>query len=401
MESLTPASKSSTSSNILSVSVLTALAVGALGATVALAATAISRKTTTNTSAEKAVPLPCAPIGSKFVTLPGSGINLRYTDSDDKATENSRPDDETSVKQLTLLMLHGFAGVLETWELMTPQILELYNTAGSKVKVRVVALDLVGSGFSDKPIGTDFDYTLRSQGKVVSEFISVLGLSNVVIVSFSAGTVVGAAVATEQHDLSQSESDEVAPVVGLVFAGGCLFRAKSSFYSKRWLKPIFHWVTAKLMTDRKQSLAKFHHPAHAERVLTDDLVEHFVAPTRLPNFNAALVETVMAKEAPYEELVDKLLSPPSTANKAAANPLPMLFVWGNEDTYKPLPQLQIDSIRQKLDAINASSSPQQQQQQRIVETKELEECHHYIQHDQPEALAKEIFLFVNKNVKLQ
>ena len=183
-------------------------------------------------------------------------------------------------------------------------------------------------------------------------------LSNVVIVGHSAGTVVGAAVATEQQDRSEDESGEGAAVVGLVFAAGSLFRAKSSLYSKSWLKPVFHWITTKLMANHKQSMAKLHHPDHAKRVLTDDLVEYFVVPTRLPNFNAALVETVMAKEAPYEELVDKLLSPPSTANKAAANPLPILFVWGKEDTYKPIPQLQIDSIRQKLDAINAPSSPQ-------------------------------------------
>eukprot|EP00536_Pseudo-nitzschia_multiseries_P003625 jgi/Psemu1/302059/fgenesh1_kg.56_\ len=174
-----------------------------------------------------------------------------------------------------------------------------------------------------------------------------------------------------------------------------LFRHKSDFFSKSWLKPMFQWMTTKMMANRKQSMAKMHLPIHAERVLTDDFVEKFAVATRLPNFNSALVDTVMAKEAPYEELVDELLSPPSTANNTG--PCPILFVWGKQDTYQPLPAQQKESLKQKLDSLTAST----QQREQIVETKELDECHHYPQHEQPEALAKEILSFVQKNVKLQ
>lgn len=356
-------------SNVSSFSLLPTIA---LGAVVALGLGVYCR-TTKSTIDEKPLPLPEPPIGSKFVTLPESGVNLRYADT---ATEdgNKRKNNDDD-KHVTFVMLHGFAGVLETWELLTPNL----RKESSNLRVRVVALDLVGSGFSDKPDGSNFDYSYRNQGKVVSELLSVLNLSNVVVVGHSSGTVVGAATATGDKR-----------IVGAVFVDGALFRPKPEFFSKSWLKPLFSWMTTKMLSDRKQSLAKMHLPENAERVLTDEFVAKFAAPTRLPGFGDALVDTVMAKEAPYEELVDQLLS--------ETKPIPMLFAWGAADlTHKPLPSQQIESIQTKLNDIHAEHP----EKQPIVETKLVENSSHYPQHEQPEALASGILSFVRKNVALQ
>ena len=307
-------------------------------------------------------PLPVAPSGSKFIKLPNSRVTLRYID-------DANDDPNSNSEQVTFVLLHGFAGVVETWEFLTPYFLD------TKRKTRVVALDLVGSGFSDKPDGDDFDYACRSHGRVVSEFISVLGLSNVVVVGHSSGSLAAASTAL------QSTKN----VIGAVFVANALFRPKSTFFSKPWLKPLFRWMVKKMMADRKKSLERMHSPALADRILTESFVEKFAAPTRLPKFNDALIEGIMVKEEPYENLVDELLS----------IALPLLFVFGKDDTYKPIPDDQKEWIRLKLDAMDAKTREGQR-----VDIIELEECHHYAQHEQPEALAKQIFTFVEKNTTL-
>ena len=357
------------------------LAIGSIGAAFFLAKLASWKKTGAIESDEtdKPQPLPEAPPGSKFVELPESEVTLRYTDTaeiNDPKSPTKKDGDQTMrtrnayPDQVTFLLIHGFAGVLETWELLIPYLLES--------DARVVALDMVGSGFSDKPDDETFDYSYRSQGRVVSEFISVLGLSNVVLVGHSSGTVVGASTALQ----SAGNGKEV---VVAVFVANALFRPKPAFFSKPWLKGFFRWTITKTMNDRKKSLEKMHLPVHAERVLTDAFVEKFAAPTRLPSFYDALVGTVMAKEPPYEDLLDGLL--------AVTPVVPMLFVHGKDDDYKPLPEQQKESMQQKLDAMDAKS-----REQLRLDVTELEECKHYAQHEQPENLAKEILGFVQKNV---
>jgi len=311
-------------------------------------------------------PLPVAPSGSKFIELPKSRVTLRYID-------NINATDDSKSEQVTFLLIHGFAGVLETWEFLTPYLL------GAKSKIRVVAIDLVGSGFSDKPEGANFDYANRSQGRVVTELISILGLSNVVVVGHSSGSVIAASTA-----LQNTKS-----VIGAVFVANALFRPKSAFFSNSWLRPLFRWSVTKTIADRKKSLEKMHLPAHADRVLTKSFVEKFAAPTRLPKFNDALIEGIMVKEDPYENLVDELFLLPSSSNRT----VPLLFVYGQEDTSKPRPDQQKKLIKQKMNSMDAKA-------QQWIGITTLEECQHYVQHEQPEALAKEIISFVEKNMTL-
>ena len=301
-------------------------------------------------------PLPEPPAGSTFVTLPDSGIKIRYSDTGATIDEG-----------VTYVLLHGFAGVLETWQFLAPLL------PAEDPSCRVVSLDLAGSGFSDKPIGGDLDYSYRAQGRLVNEFLAALDLTEkVVLVGHSSGTVVAAAAAA-------MASDNI--VVGTVFVANALFRSKPGLFSNPWLKPMFGWMAKKMTSDRKKSLARMHQPHHGERVLTDDFVGLFEAPTRLPGFQAALVETVVAKEAPYLELLDELLELKT----------PMLFVHGKDDAYKPLPVDQAEVLQEKLDALDPAARAKQ-----LVRTESLADCAHYAQHEQPEALAGVLRSFVGE-----
>ena len=75
----------------------------------------------------------------------------------------------------------------------------------------------------------------------------------------------------------------------------------------------------------------------------------------------------------------------------------MLFVHGADDVvYKPPPDQQREILHRKLEAMNNTSLREKQR----IETAELEKCQHYAQHEQPEALAKEILEFVERNMLL-
>ncbi len=88
----------------------------------------------------------------------------------------------------TVFLLHGFASSTYTWREIAPRL----NRAG----FRVVALDMKGFGWSDKPLDAKYDpATLAAE---VAEFIRVKKLGRVVFVGNSLGGAIGLIV-TLQH----------------------------------------------------------------------------------------------------------------------------------------------------------------------------------------------------------
>ena len=67
----------------------------------------------------------------------------------------------------SLILLHGFTASLFVWHKVAP----LLADAG----FHVIAVDLVGFGYSEKPRW--FDYSIPSQARIVSRFMNTLGQS--------------------------------------------------------------------------------------------------------------------------------------------------------------------------------------------------------------------------------
>jgi len=93
------------------------------------------------------------------------GIQLRY-----QSWGQPRPG------QPTLVLIHGFANSLQSFNRIAPLLTEHYQ---------VIALDLPGFGLSAKPV--EHDYSNPSQAKIVTRFITQLGLENIVIGGHSMG----------------------------------------------------------------------------------------------------------------------------------------------------------------------------------------------------------------------
>ena len=76
----------------------------------------------------------------------------------------------------TVLLLHGISCSVLEWE---------HNIAALATQNRVIALDLLGCGLSDKPL--DASYDMESQARFVFDFMDAMGLSSVNLVGNSMG----------------------------------------------------------------------------------------------------------------------------------------------------------------------------------------------------------------------
>jgi len=88
----------------------------------------------------------------------------------------------------TVVLLHGFASAIEAWDELVPE-LEPHH--------RVIALDLKGFGWTDRPEG---DYSPQAQAELVHELLDQLGVDKTAVVGHSWGAAVALAVAIRRPE---------------------------------------------------------------------------------------------------------------------------------------------------------------------------------------------------------
>lgn len=84
----------------------------------------------------------------------------------------------------TLLLIHGYTASTYVWHSVAPVLAE----SG----FRVVAVDLIGFGYSSKP--SWFDYSIASQARVVSRFMNRLGIGRATLIGSSYGGAVASTI---------------------------------------------------------------------------------------------------------------------------------------------------------------------------------------------------------------
>ena len=87
----------------------------------------------------------------------------------------------------TLVLIHGYTASLFVWNKVAPELAD----AG----YHVVAVDLIGFGYSDKPRW--FDYSIQGQARMVSRFMNVLGIGRATLVGSSYGGAVAMTMALD------------------------------------------------------------------------------------------------------------------------------------------------------------------------------------------------------------
>ena len=111
-------------------------------------------------------PMPGEPKDATYIEV--EGTRVRYRD-----TGEGPP----------VIMIHGFASSLETWDLVQPIIAKNH---------RVISLDLKGFGWTDRPEG---DYSPWAEAKIVRALMDRRGIDRAAIVAHSWGSSVALALA--------------------------------------------------------------------------------------------------------------------------------------------------------------------------------------------------------------
>ena len=112
------------------------------------------------------------PENSHFVEVDGNTVH--YQEFGDKTAP-------------TIILIHGYTASTYVWKTVAPQFAE--------EGFRVISVDLLGFGFSDKPAG--FDYTIAGQARMVERFMNHLGIGRAMLVGSSYGGAVAMTIALD------------------------------------------------------------------------------------------------------------------------------------------------------------------------------------------------------------
>ena len=131
-------------------------------------------------------PLPGEPRDARFVDV--EGVRVRYLDTEGTEPAPVRVEAQGEeapapgvAEKPTVVLVHGFASAIEAW---TPVIPVLSKTH------RVVALDLKGFGWTDRPEG---DYSPETQARILLKLLELRGVQKTALVAHSWGSSVALA----------------------------------------------------------------------------------------------------------------------------------------------------------------------------------------------------------------
>ncbi len=208
----------------------------------------------------------------------------------------------------TLILIHGYTASTYSWHKVTIALAER--------GFHVIALDLLGFGFSGKPKW--FDYTITSQARMVSRFMNRLGIGRAIIAGCSYGGAVAATVALDYPEFIEKlilvdtiSNDEVKnqaifrlaglPGIGEIVAA---FLTDSRYFSKMRMH---------------ETLSKDNH-----HLITDARVEAIIRPLSAADAHNSALMSLRNWNANRIEADAHLINHQT------------LIIWGEEDTVVPV-----------------------------------------------------------------
>ncbi|MEO6656347.1 MAG: alpha/beta hydrolase [Pyrinomonadaceae bacterium] len=207
-----------------------------------------------------------------------------------------------------IILIHGYTASVYVWKTAAPMLAE----AG----FRVIAIDLLGFGYSEKP--SWFDYSIQSQARHVSRFMNRLGIGRATVV----GSSYGGAVAL-MLTLDYGEAVEKLVLVDAV----CNDIPKNHPILKLAAIPGVGEIITPFLVDSKiflrkrmqGTLAKANH-----HMITDERIESIRRPLFAADGHRSVLATSRAWRAGRIEQDAHLITQPT------------LIIWGEQDTVIPI-----------------------------------------------------------------
>jgi pimeloyl-ACP methyl ester carboxylesterase len=208
----------------------------------------------------------------------------------------------------TLLLIHGFTASTYSWHKVTLALAER--------GFHVIAVDLLGFGFSGKPKW--FDYTITSQARMITRFLNRLGIGKATLVGCSYGGAVAATVALDYPEFVEK--------LVLVDAVSNDYVKKRTIFRLAGLRGVGEVVSAFLTDSRRFSKARMHETLSKDNhhLITDERVEAIIRPLSAADAHNSVLTTLRNWDANRIEEDAGLINHQT------------LLIWGEEDTVVPL-----------------------------------------------------------------
>jgi len=201
-----------------------------------------------------------------------------------------------------VLLIHGLNGSTFSFRHLAPLL-----SAG----FRVVALDLMGFGYSERP--PHADYSLAAQARLVSGFLDALGIEKAAVLGHSLGGAVAMHLAVmfpervEKLVLVSSASDS---------------ETRRGLRSAKLARPLLPVVAAFTIQNRHFRRMSLRSACYDPAFITPEVVEGYMTPTRIHGHLRALGSL----------MVDRRRDP---VLDFAAITQPTLIIWGAADRWLP------------------------------------------------------------------
>ena len=208
----------------------------------------------------------------------------------------------------TILLIHGYTASAYVWKSSAPTLADN--------DFHVIAVDLVGFGYSDKPAW--FDYSITSQARMMARLMNRLGVGRATVVGSSYGGAVAATLA-----LDYPERVEKLVLVDAV----CNDELKNHPILRLAAIPGVGEVITPFLVDSKMfmryRMRNTLAPANYD-LIDDERIDNVVRPLRAANAHHALLMTSRNWHAERIERDANLIDHPT------------LIVWGEDDKLIPI-----------------------------------------------------------------
>ena len=202
---------------------------------------------------------------------------------------------EVGTSKKTLLLLHGLGASAERWQEVIPLFAK---------KFRVIVPDLIGFGYSDKPM---VDYTTDYFAEFVSKFVNEIGIKKMNIIGSSLGGQI-AAESMINYDVNVKKLVLVSP----------------SGVMKHSTPALNAYISAALYPNTDSALNAFQVMSGRKKI-DEKIVSGFIERMQLPNAKMAFMSTLLG-----------LSNSEAITEKLQLITIPTLIVWGENDPVIPI-----------------------------------------------------------------
>lgn len=210
------------------------------------------------------------------------GNNIRYLESGDS--------------KHVLVLIHGLGASAERWNKVIPIFAKQY---------RVIVPDLIGYGYSDKPVA---DYTPDFFSSFLEKFFITLNITRPIIIGSSLGGQIAA-------DYTSTHSNEVEKLI-LVSPAGSM---------KQSTPALDAYIMAALYPNDESAKNVFELMESSGHEADAQIIQGFIERMKLPNAKLAFMSTVLGLK--NSEVITAKLNLISC---------PTLIIWGSKDPVIPI-----------------------------------------------------------------